>query len=254
MKTVVIVGGNRGIGLEFAKEYLKKDNNVVATYRDKTKLVALKKLQKKYPGKLTLRKLDVTNMNDIAKLRRGVKKVDLLILSAGVKGYPIPGTRPAGNTRLELQKALAVNTTGPDDIIRGFYKKLLHSDRCVVYLSSGVSSTQDNAGGGYHPYRISKAAGNAMIWNWNIEFQKDWIQRNGKDHEKVPCAFAICPGWVKTDMGGADARQSVEESVTAMSKVIDTVGKTKDAAGLYMYDGTKLETYKSESVLQVVGL
>ncbi|MCH9630469.1 MAG: hypothetical protein S4CHLAM37_04690 [Chlamydiia bacterium] len=244
MRTVVVVGANRGIGLGFVKMHLEKGDKVVATYRTKCSTVALQALKETYGCSLQLRKVDVTDENDVSRLHRGVKKVHLLILSAGTKGYPVSGTQTIENTTSELQKALEVNVTGHDRIVRGFYKKLSHSNRCVVYLSSGVSSTQDNLSGGYHPYRISKAAGNAMIWNWNLQLAKGWRHKN-KDMQKVPCTFAICPGWVKTDMGGASARLTVDQSVGAMSRVIDNVIRTKDSAALFMHDGTKLEKYRN---------
>jgi NAD(P)-dependent dehydrogenase (short-subunit alcohol dehydrogenase family) len=260
MVTAVVIGGNRGIGLGFTEEYLKAGYDVVTTYRDESTLGAettlaedckesLEHLKQVYKQKLTLYKLEITDEKSVAKFAETIAKVDLLILSAGIKGYPVPGTRPPDHTSQHLRNAFQVNTEAHDTIVRYFYPLLSQTaDACVVYMSSLVGQTADNGGGGYHPYRASKAASNALIWNWSIELMLDWKKRNPQNLTKTPCAFPICPGWVRTDMGGQEARLSVTESVSAMIKVIDNVRETKKSNGLYMYDGEVAEKYDVRDV------
>ncbi len=259
-KVAVVVGANRGIGLGFVEEYLKKGYNVVGTYRDELKLDALKTLQEKYPGSLTLYQLDLKastpeEIGDFEKkveaFAETVKSVDILILNAGIKGYLVSGTETKNNTGNELLRALAVNTIAPDIIIRAFRSKLLRKNACVAYMSSLVGMTADNTGGNYHPYRISKAGSDMAIWDWCIQLLGDW-EKLGGDLSLSPCAVAICPGWVRTDMGGPSARLSVEESVSMMVNVIEDVIQTKKCNGLLMYNNKFAEEYKIPDVLQRV--
>lgn len=264
MSTAVVIGGNRGIGIGFVTHYLEAGYDVVATYRDQSKLDAetileegkcesLTHLQEVYADKLKLYQLDTTDHDSVAQFAKTVAKVDLLILNSGIKGYSIPGTRPQGHTSKDLIDAFNVNTIAHNEIVRNFYPLLLENENsCAVYMSSLVGRTADNTGGGYHPYRASKAAFNALIWNWSIELMLDWKKLNPKNLTNTPTAFAVCPGWVRTDMGGANARLSVNESVQAMSKCIDQVRGTKKSNALYMYDGTVAESYAVPDVLQEV--
>lgn len=264
MGTVVVIGANRGIGLGFTKQYLEAGCEVFATYRDESKLGAettlaedckdsLEHLKQVYEQRLTLCKLEITDEESVAKFAQTIAKLDLLILNAGIKGYPVSGTRPPDHTSQHLSDALRVNTQAPDTIVRSFYPLLSQTaDTCVVYMSSLVGQTADNGGGGYHPYRASKAASNALMWNWSIELMLDWKKRNPQNLTKTPCAFAICPGWVRTDMGGQNARLSITESVSAMIKVVDNVRETKESNGLYMHDGKVAEKYGVPDVLKEV--
>lgn len=273
MSEIVIVGANRGIGLGFAHQYLKQDAHVTATYRDSATLdrlqeisdgvrVSLKRLQEIYPDKLSLYQLDVTKEEDISQFAKTVQKIDVLILNAGIKGYSISSTKPTDHfaqhpakdhTSQHLTDALRVNTQAPDNIIRCFYPLLSTSeDACVVYMSSRIGSTSDNSNGGYHPYRIAKAASNMLIWNWSIALMSDWA-KNGQPLERTPCAVAICPGWVRTDMGGPTAKLSIEESTSAMTSVISHVIKTKESNALYMYNGDVVGTrYEEPEVLKEI--
>lgn len=255
---VVVIGASRGIGLGFAEQYLEKGCSVVATYR-KAIPVALAILQEKYPKALTLHPLEITDPKSIEefaetlKLAETSKKVNILILSAGIKGYSVPFTRPLNNTYEEGMKAMAVNYHGHDNIIRALYPLLVEQrNACVVYMGSKVGQTADNGSGGSHPYRNSKAAAHGMIWNWNIELMQDWKKAHEDDLAHTPCAVAICPGWVKTDMGGEAARLTVEESVSKMRGVIQRVIETKASNGLLMYDGTTAEKYVTPTILEEV--
>ena len=241
-KDIVIIGASRGIGLGFAEYYLQQGHNVAATCRTYTADCALAQLKEKYPHTLKVYpNIDITNAESIDILSEQIPHVDLLILNAGIKGgAAAPGTQPQSNTREELQRAFEVNTKGHNHVMLRFYKKLLHANAAAVYISSGVSSIPDNISGNYHPYRITKAAGNQMIRNWGLALLEEW---EGSLKE-LPCAFAINAGWVKTDMGGPHARLTVEESVSKMANVIARTIDSKKMHGLLTHDGNFLDIYK----------
>lgn len=240
-ETAIVTGANRGIGLGFTEELLKRNYYVIATYRDEARSDALKVLKNRYPETLSLYQLDVTDLDGIQKFASIVKKLDLLILNAGVKGYP-HGTQLPDSTEAHLRKALEVNTIAPNNLIRAFYPLLVEQpNSCVVYVSSGVSSTVQNGTGGYPGYRESKEAGNALTWNWSIQLMKDWKERHPDRLAETPCAVAICPGHVKTAMGGENAPLTVQQSVLEMMDLIEYVRSTKKSNGLYMHG--RLEPY-----------
>jgi len=251
MRTVIVTGGNRGMGLGFVKYYLENKCHVMATYRDPNKQDDLLALKEKYPSQLSLHQIELTNHAEIINFSKTVTTVDLLILNAGIKGYPTSGMRSPAHEENDLEKAFRVNTEAPDRFIRALYPLLSkQKNACILYLSSLVGLTSDNSSGGYHPYRASKAATNSLIWNWCIELMNDWKKNHPKELTDTPCAVAVCPGWVRTDMGGPNARLSVEGSVHAITKVIQKVIETKKCNGLYMYDGSIVESYKTPTVLQ----
>ena len=243
MRTVVIIGGNRGIGLGWVKHYLDAGCRVITTcraYDGANDARELKQLEIGYPGLLTVHKnTDITDKDAVKVFTDSIEHVDLLILSAGIKGYLVPGTRPTENTSDEMLEAFKVNCVAHDNIVRSLFHKLLHPNAAVVLMSSGVGSIQDNTGGAYEPYRVAKAAADQMILTWFIELIEQW----DGDLTELPVAFALCAGWVRTDMGGANARLSVERSVELMAAVIEKTIITKRGNGLLMYDGSYLEKY-----------
>ncbi len=264
MGTVIVIGGNRGIGIGFVNAYLQDGYAVIATYRDETRLcvetlldssnhVSLNGLKEKYPDRLKLYKLDIVDEEAVSEFAQTVEKVDILVLNAGVKGYSVPGTKPHEHTTQELMTALSVNTVAIDRIMRLFFPLLLNNaNSCAICTGSLVGRTADNGSGGSHVYRISKAATHALIWNWSINLMNEWHLKNGGDSEKLiktPCAVTICPGWVRTDMGGPSARLSISESVAGMKTCVSEVRKTKRSNGLYMYTGEIAEAYSVPKVL-----
>lgn len=245
---VLVIGGNHGLGLEWVKYYLSQGCNVTATYRNKS---ASNELFAINNDKLTILECDVTNVNHIEEFAKKAKSADIYLYNAGTKGYEEKFIKPIRNTAPELELALKVNCMGMDAVIRAFFPKIIEKTNCLfVYMSTGVSSTQDNAGGDYHPYRISKAAGNHCIRNWDIQVTEQWLA-SGKDIDKRPLLFALTPGMVNVGMAaGVTGAMPVDQAIAKMVNVMNTVLTTKDTHGLWSYSGTKIENYVIPTVIK----
>ena len=222
MTTVVISGANRGIGLEFTRQYAAAGARVIAGCRDPdaaTELAAL-------PGDVAILPLDVADDASVAAFSAaaGDAPVDILIANAGVWGGQREqqfGTLDFGN----WARVLSVNTLGPMRLAQAFADRVRAAPAGrMVALTSGMSSTAETAGG-HLAYRSSKAALNNAWRNLAIAMKDDGV-----------ACTVIDPGWVKTDMGGESARLTPEQSVAAMRAVI--AGLTPGTSGRFLrWDG-----------------
>jgi NAD(P)-dependent dehydrogenase (short-subunit alcohol dehydrogenase family) len=199
MPKVLITGANRGIGLEFARQYAADGWTVIATARESSpELDALG---------VEVEPLDLSDADAVAAFQVD-GPLDLFIANAGTN-HPM-STQGADNAR-DWQKMMMVNAIAPYQVGRGLLPRMTGGGKMVA-LSSGMGSIGEN-GGGWVPYRTSKAALN-MAWSClAIEAQ----QRG------VACV-ALSPGWVKTRMGGSGAEITAQESVSAMRDLIGRVG------------------------------
>jgi NAD(P)-dependent dehydrogenase (short-subunit alcohol dehydrogenase family) len=244
-ETVLIIGGNRGIGLGFVEYYLTKPQcQVIATYRDVEKMDALNALKQAHSDKLYLYQLDIRDEIAISHFAKNVpEQLDVLILNAGII-RETRGAHPQHNTLQDARELMETNVYGHDALMRVLYLKLLKPNSCVVYISSTVSHAGSNVVGRFHHYRASKAAGNTLMQNWNIELARLWLEEKKGDLSTRPCVFPISPGHVKTDMAGpnSNAPLTVAQSVQGMTAVIEAVRHHKDCS-LYLYNGEVLERY-----------
>ena len=246
---VVVIGGSRGIGLGFVKEYLSQGHQVFATYRNNGKGEELKSLQESHSHTLKLTELEITDYPAVELLKEKLDgPIDILILNAGVFLCP-RGSQPLTETVEEMRQTMEVNTYAPDQIMRTLFPKLLNPHSCAVYISSTLSSYSDNLNGRFQSYRASKAAGNILFQNWNIQLASKWLEKSDALDER-PCAFPISPGVVKTDMGSQSSPLTVSESVTAMIKVISEVRKHKQSS-LYLYDGSILQQFPEPEIVKL---
>jgi len=211
MKTLLITGASRGIGLEFCTQYAAEGWRVLACCRDPGKADALSKLATHYPDLIKLYALDVTNQAQIEQLAQSLadESIDLLINNAGV--YPTSDKRGFGHTDYaEWMTTFNINTMAPLKMAESFVNQIARSKlKRIVTLTSQMGSMADNTSGGSYLYRSSKAAANMVIKSLAIDLK-----------EKGITSVAFHPGWVKTDMGGPNAMIPVEQSVAAMRKVI----------------------------------
>ena len=211
MKTLLITGASRGIGLEFCNQYATDGWRVLACCRDPGKADALNKLATRYPGLIKLHALDVTNHAQIEQLARTLsdETIDLLINDAGV--YPAADKHGFGHTDyVEWMTAFNINTMAPLKMVESFVKQIVRSElKLIVTITSQMGSVADNSSGGSYLYRSSKAAANMVVKSLAVDLKEQGI-----------ISVAFNPGWVKTDMGGPNAMIPVGQSVTDMRKVI----------------------------------
>ena len=224
MSTVLVTGANRGLGLEFARQYAKDGWRVIATVRQPEKAGALKRLG---PA-VTVHRLDVADLAQIAALGRNLagEAIDVLIANAGIMGPRLTPETVAEEAEAWLE-TFRVNTMAPLALAGAFEAQVARSEeRKMIAITSGLGSIGSNTEGGYYAYRASKAALNAVWCSYAI------------DHPLI-IAVLLSPGWVRTDMGGASAPLAPEESIAGMRRVIARLGKA-ESGRFYGHDGKPL--------------
>jgi NAD(P)-dependent dehydrogenase (short-subunit alcohol dehydrogenase family) len=226
-RTVLITGANRGLGLEFARQYRAAGWQVIATARQPEAASDLKALGEG----VRIVPLDVTKPESVAALAASLDQqpIDLLINNAG-QGVGLDGGVPLTKVDLkEFAQVLDVNTLGPVRVTQALMPNLRAGrGKMVVGLSSELGSIAENRGGGFYGYRESKAALVMFMRSLAAELKKEGF-----------ICVAIVPGWVKTDMGGPNAPLTPEESVAGMRKVLDGL-KPGNTGQLWSYDGTQV--------------
>jgi NAD(P)-dependent dehydrogenase (short-subunit alcohol dehydrogenase family) len=202
--TVLITGANRGLGLEFARQYAAEGWRVIGTARKPASADELNALD------VRVLALDVADGDSVAALAAALdgQPIDLLINNAGI----FPRVNSLAEADFEdVARTYAVNTIGPMRVTRALLSNLkLGQGRRVVSITSGLGSIANNTGGRYYGYRESKAALNMFTRTLAAELAGDGFT-----------CVVLSPGWVRTDMGGPNANLSPEQSITGMRSVID---------------------------------
>ena len=164
---VLITGSNRGIGLEFAKQYLERGWTVIATARKPEKAEDLKQLGIQYPDRLSIHQLDVTDNERIDELAKELEDqpIDLLLNNAGISGY-IPDQIFGRLDYDSFEQVLAVNTVAPLKMAEAFYTHIKSSNlKKIVSVSSSegsIGGAYDDESGRMYFYRSSKSALNIV--------------------------------------------------------------------------------------------
>ena len=224
MKNILITGANRGIGLKFA-EILSANNNIYATARDITKADDLKKFDN-----TDLLELDLLDKDSIKSFCSELKDIplDMIINNAGIfQDEQMEET--ILDPELWLDEIM-INAIGPVVLSQKLKENIMSgNDKKIIFISSQMGSIDDNYSGGYYFYRTSKSALNSAAKSLSIDWKADGIS-----------VLMLHPGWVRTDMGGSNAKLDIDTSVSKMLDVINSldIGKT----GTFLnYEGKKLE-------------
>ena len=226
MPSALITGANRGLGFEFARQYLADGWQVYAACRDPVSASELRRLAEDSGETLRILAMDVTDPASIKAAAEELdgQTIDLLLNNAGILG---PRGQTIGNIDYEAwAKVIDVNTMGPTRVSEAFVDHVARSDRkLIVTLTSGMGSLADNTSGGSIAYRSSKAAVNMVMRSLAIDLAPRGLT-----------CVVVNPGWVQTDMGGANATLTPVESVTALRRLIDTLGPAQSGK-FFNYDG-----------------
>ncbi|MBM08428.1 MAG: short-chain dehydrogenase [Magnetovibrio sp.] len=225
MSTVMITGSNRGIGLEFTRQYAADGWTVIATCRNPIQPGELSAI----PGDIQVHGLDVSDQRQVDRLAADLKdrSIDILINNAGIFG-----PRNIGIDNMDYQAwtdVIGVNTLSPLRISSAFIKHVAQSEmKKIITISSIMGSISKNDSGGEYIYRSSKAAVNMVMRSFAHSIDA---------HEITVAMFH--PGWVKTDMGGESASIDVKTSVSGLRSSIAGLN-VKDTGSFFNYDGEPL--------------
>ena len=207
---VLVTGANRGLGLEFARQYAAEGWQVFAACRSPDKAGELKKLETDSGGRVRVLPMDVMNVASVKAAAGviGTQPIDVLLNNAGVMG---PRNDRMGSIDYTAwARVLDANTLGPMRVVEAFVGNVAKgSQKKIVTITSGMGSLEDNTSGGAYAYRTSKAAVNMVVRSLALDLAPRGIT-----------CIVMNPGWVRTDMGGPRGTLAPAESIKAMRSVI----------------------------------
>jgi len=201
-KIVLITGANRGIGLETARQLARRGFQVVIGARDQTSGRNVADTINADGGKATFLSLDVSSTASIRKAASGFARVadhlDVLINNAGI--YPDKGLTILTLSRERIDQTFQTNTFGPLEVTQAFLPYLRKAGAAsIINVSSGYGQL-DGLSPDVPSYCLSKLALDGLTIMLAQALRAERIAVN-----------AMCPGWVRTEMGGPNASRSVEE-------------------------------------------
>jgi len=223
LKTILITGANRGIGLELVKESLAKKFSVIGTFRNKQNSHALFKLNS---NNMKLFEMDVVDEKSILDVSKNIHNpIDYLICNAGINnGYG--SIFDQDHTHEKMLEVLNVNVIGCILTVKHF-SKILNKDAKIILISS-IMGVQNHSGSSATIYRASKAAVNNIMISISEEFKS----------KKITVA-SFHPGWVRTDMGGPNATLSTKESASSLIKNFENL-TFENTGKFFNYEGTMM--------------
>ncbi len=230
MRTVLVTGSNRGIGLALVHQLAAQGDVVFATCRDPEGATELRSLAHRYPEQVHMVSLDVTDAASIQRafqiIARMTPALDWLINNAGVL---IEGETLATLDFDKMAYAFDVNTFGPFRVVQRFLPLLRGSKQPLIcQMTSIMGSISLTEGTGYYSYRGSKAALNMMSKVLAAELRPLGIP-----------VVLMHPGWVRTRMGGPEAPLRPEDSARGILRVLSTV-TLRDTGRFLTWEGKEL--------------
>jgi NAD(P)-dependent dehydrogenase (short-subunit alcohol dehydrogenase family) len=231
MPRVLITGANRGLGLEFVKQYASENWTVVATARDPEQARELKRIASHHQA-VSIHALDIADDDSIEELvgELDEKAIDLVIHNSGI--YPHKGQKFGEIDYDRWSEALVTNLFGPMRLTEALVENVAASERKqIAAISSSMASLRAVQGGSVatagvaYQYRTSKTGLNMAMSILAKELAPRGIS-----------VVMIDPGWVKTDMGGPNAQLTPEQSISGIRKVL--AGNPMEISGKFIgYDG-----------------
>ena len=241
MKTILVTGTNKGIGLEIVRQYLNDGFKVIATCRNLSKLGGLDRLVNSFPNRISIYQMELLDEKSIESFSSKIKDIpiDIFINNAGLTfGYS--RNAKLSNTGISLNKLntfgyiksenwlpiFKANCIAPLLLTQLLYRNfLLGSEKKIVFISSKPASITENTGGSMYMSRSSRTALNQVIKSLSIDLFNEGIS-----------VASISPGWVKTDSGGINALIDVQTSVTGIKKIINEL-RLENTGRFWDYNG-----------------
>jgi len=223
MSTVLIMGASRGIGLELARQYVMARHHVIATAHSEAGMAALRELG------LEPLPLDVTDAASVQRLaqRLGTTKIDVAWYVAGVMCSR--GDALKAPAQADFDRVMHTNVLGAMQVIPQVAPLVEAARGRFGFLTSTMGQIGTAGGSNAWLYRTSKAALNMAVASARHSYPK--------------ALFALFhPGWVRTDMGGAQAPVRVADSVTRLRVTLESAGEADNGA-FFDVDGSRLASW-----------
>ena len=208
---ILIIGASRGLGAALVEEWVTTGRHVVATTRGGH--TPLDDYAATHPDHVEIEHVDVTDVDQIAALRRRLdgRSFGLLFVNAGVTDES-DATVVEVSTE-EFTRLMVTNALSPLRVIDAL-ADLVAPGGMIGVMSSGQGSVANNTRGGHEVYRGTKAALNTFV--------RSYAARRGDDRGPV---VLMAPGWVRTELGGAGARLTIEESIPGVVATLDSLAE-----------------------------
>jgi len=219
-RRVLLIGASRGLGLALAQQWVRDGRHVTATVRGSAR-TPLHDLAGTCAGQIQIETVDVTEPAQITALhtRLADRMFDLLFVNAGITNQP-EGTVAETPTD-EFNRVMVTNALGPMRVVEALQDHVEPAGTIAV-MSSGQGSVTNNVNGGHEVYRGSKAALNT--------FMRSYAARHSGEHRTL---VLMAPGWVRTELGGPDARLGIDESIPNVVRTLDAL---RGKQGLHYVD------------------
>ena len=219
--SALIIGASRGLGHAMVQQLVQRGWRVTGTVRGDGH-TQLHDLADEFGGQVVIEQLDINKPDQIAALRERLAGpvFDVMFVNAGVMNDDMHETI-AETTTEEFTRLMVTNTLGPMRVIEGLQDRVSPNGMIGV-MSSGLASIADNTAGGNEVYRASKAALNMCM--------RSYAARQANSLRSL---VLLAPGWIRTDLGGADAPVTMDE---AIPEVVDALLAQQGNAGLHYVD------------------